>query len=222
MHKLLILTVFALLTGCTSPKYNYSPTTENISEPPKGSINTAYVGDSLLRQGVASRYEGLKVSAPAKVSWAYTVTPGYLKKVGEDAKNEFYLPTGTPESANVDKAAIADMWQGIMAKKNTRTLCVITVFSASICEDNMPFEHTTLNVSSENSFQQTLLYNGRVGDKINIGYRESSGNMARPAFNNEVEYDLSESKTIGYKGARIEVIEATNQSIKYRVLSNFN
>lgn len=86
----------------------------------------------------------------------------------------------------------------------------------------MPFEHTTLNVSSENSFQQTLLYNGRVGDKINIGYRESSGNMARPAFNNEVEYDLSESKTIGYKGARIEVIEATNQSIKYRVLSNFN
>ncbi|MBV4366295.1 hypothetical protein [Erwinia phyllosphaerae] len=222
MKKLLGIGILMLLSGCTSPKYNYMPSTQNISEPPQGSVNTVYVGDSLLRQGVIAKYEGLKVIAPAKVSWAYTVTPGYLKKVGEDSKAEFYLPTGTPESANVDKAALADMWQGIMAKKGTKTLCVITVFSATTCEDDMPFEHTNLNVSSDSSFQQALLYNGRVGNKINIGYRESSGNMARPAFNNDVEYDLSESKTIGYKGARIEVIDATNQSIKYRVISNFN
>ncbi|ELY5817068.1 hypothetical protein SNN51_003983 [Cronobacter turicensis] len=211
-----------LLVGCASPKYNYLPTTENVSEPPLGSTNTAYVGDSLLRQGVVAKYAGLKITAPAKVAWAYTVTPGYLKKVGEDAKSEYYLPTGTPDSANVDKAALADMWQSIMAKKNSKTLCVITVFSAYTCEDNMPFEHVDLNVSSDDSFQQTLIYNGRVGSKINIGYREMSANMARPAFNNDVEYDLSESKVIGYKGARIEVIDATNQTIKYKVISNFN
>ena len=46
--------------------------------------------------------------------------------------------------------------------------------------------------------------------------------MARPAFSNDVEYDLLESKTIAYKGAMIEVIEATNQHIKYIVKRNFN
>ncbi|MCD0195610.1 hypothetical protein K1T77_12420 [Acinetobacter baumannii] len=44
----------------------------------------------------------------------------------------------------------------------------------------------------------------------------------RPAFNNDVEYDLSQSKEIGYKGALLEIIEATNQDIKYKVIRNFN
>ena len=61
-----------------------------------------------------------------------------------------------------------------------------------------------------------------VGDKIDVGYREFSNNNARPAFNNDVEYDLTQSRTIGYKGAQLEVIEATNQHIQYRVIRNFN
>ena len=75
---------------------------------------------------------------------------------------------------------------------------------------------------SQDSFKQTLIYSGKVGNKINVGYREFSGSVARPAFNNNVEYDLSESLVIGYKGAQIEVLEATNQYIRYKVLRNFN
>jgi len=88
--------------------------------------------------------------------------------------------------------------------------------------DKADYEKKKYPVASPDSFQQTLIYSGKVGNKINIGYREFSGSLARPAFNNEVEYDLSESKVIGYKAARIEVIEATNQSIKYKVIQNFN
>ncbi|MCI2286140.1 IS982 family transposase [Colwellia sp. MSW7] len=57
--------------------------------------------------------------------------------------------------------------------------------------------------------------------KINVGYREFSNNSARPAFNNDVEYDLSSSNLIGYKGASIEVIKADNSSITYKVIKNF-
>jgi len=46
--------------------------------------------------------------------------------------------------------------------------------------------------------------------------------MARAAFNTDVEYDLSESAIIGYAGARIEVIDATNTDIKYKIIKNFN
>ena len=83
-------------------------------------------------------------------------------------------------------------------------------------------EKVKLQGIAADAFQQTLIYSGKVGDKINIGYREFSSNVARPAFNNDVEYDLKDSTTIGYKGALIEVLEATNQSIRYRVIRNFN
>jgi len=61
-----------------------------------------------------------------------------------------------------------------------------------------------------------------VGNKLKISYREFNNNMARAAFNTDVEYDLSESAIIGYAGARIEVIDATNTDIKYKIIKNFN
>ena len=101
-------------------------------------------------------------------------------------------------------------------------LCIITVFNVKTCEVGKNFGFKKTTVASENSFQQTLIYSGKVGNKINIGYREFSSNLARPAFNNDVEYGLHESKQIGYKGALLEIVDANNQSITYKVLKNFN
>ncbi len=69
--------------------------------------------------------------------------------------------------------------------------------------------------------EQTLLYNGKIGNRITLGYREFSQGLARPAFSNTVDYDLSASNIVGYKGARLEIIEATNTEITYRLLSSF-
>ena len=109
-----------------------------------------------------------------------------------------------------------------MVDKSDLEFCVITWTNAYTCDDDVIYEKTMLPVIAEDSFQQTLIYNGKVGDKINIGYREFQSNRARAAFSNEVEYDLSDSNIIGYKGAQLEIIKATNQSIEYRVISNFN
>ncbi|EJI85939.1 hypothetical protein AEST_10210 [Alishewanella aestuarii B11] len=46
--------------------------------------------------------------------------------------------------------------------------------------------------------------------------------MARAAFSTDVEYDLNESNIIGYAGARLEVISATNTEITYKVLKHFS
>ena len=101
-------------------------------------------------------------------------------------------------------------------------LCVVTIFNAKLCKENQSFDVKNITTANDDSFQQTLIYSGKVGNKINVGYREFSSNLARPAFNNDVEYDLNESKQIGYKGALLDIIEATNQSITYKVLRNFN
>ena len=42
--------------------------------------------------------------------------------------------------------------------------------------------------------------------------------MARPAFSQELKYDISQGKEIGYKSARFEIIKATNTELTYKVL----
>lgn len=69
------------------------------------------------------------------------------------------------------------------------------------------------------SFRQEIVYNGKSKDMIKLQYREYKDDFARAAFYQELIYDLSESNEIGFKGMKIEVIEATNSVIKFIVKS---
>lgn len=222
MKKIVLMLLVMALGGCATADFNYKPQTMNVSEPPLGAINIAYVGDTMLRQGKYSENDAIYLPTTVSVGWAYDLLPGYYLKKGEDSNSETYMPSLENDGGSVDKAALADPWQAVMAYKDKPKLCVISVFSAMVCENDANFKRMKKAVLTTDSFQQTLIYSGKVGDKINIGYREFSANLARPAFNNDVEYDLSASNIIGYKGAKIEIIEATNEQIKYRVIKNFN
>lgn len=219
---LLVCSVGLLLGGCATPTYNYQPESISISEPPINSTNTSQVGDEMLNQGKYQQAEALYLSQPNSVRWAYTLHPGFYRKTGDDATGEFFLPSSGPQAGHIERAGLADPWKAVMLKKEQPNLCVVTVLNVAACVNGEGVERRKQRIVSQDSFQQTLIYSGKVGNKINIGYREFSNNNARPAFNNNVEYDLSESKTIGYKGAQLEIIEATNQTITYRVLKNFN
>lgn len=213
-----------VLSGCVSTNTNYRPTAVEISDPPLGVTVTAEVGGTMLRQGKYVEHHAIRLqdSVRAGVLGAYVFSPGYYLREGEDAKNEFYRPEPGPEGGRVDKSALADPYQTMMVPKGQNTICGVSVFNARVCEKNISFERLMRPALTTDGFQQTLLYSGRVGNKVNISYREFSNNSARPAFNNDVEYDLTESMVIGYRGAEIEIIEATNRMIKYRVVKNFN
>lgn len=212
----------ALLSGCATPAYNYRADSIEISEPPIDKIAVAYVGDSLVRQGQRTEQQTIYLNENTGIGLlnAYTIVRGYYAKEGDDGITEFYLPS-RQDGGQILKSLLADPPKIIQAYKSESKLCVITIFNVPICK-TVDFERRKQAVQSSDSFQQTLIYSGRIGGKIRIGYREFSGDAARPAFNNEAEYDLNDSKVIGYKGAKLEVIEATNEFIKYRVLRNFN
>jgi len=221
--QLTALFLFLSVTaGCAVPKYNYFPARTEISEPPLGIVNVAQVGDNMLRQGHYTEHEALFLFTDASFGWAYTARQGYYLKKGEDEDSEFFLPSNEPEGGQIIKAALADNWQSVQAYKQEQRLCIVTIFNVHTCQSNIAYERRKRPVLQSDSFQQTLIYSGKVGNKINVGYREFSNNLARPAFNNAVEYDLTDSKIIGYRGARIEVIEATNEFIRYKVIQNFN
>jgi len=211
-------------SGCVSVATNYSPETTDISEPPLNAVNTAYVGDSMLRQGQFTLHDAMLLHADVDVGILnpYTLKRGYYLKRGEDEQSEFYQPSRYPGGGAIEKAALADPPKAVQASKVGTKLCVVTIFNAAACTNHAEFERAKQPAATANSFQQTLIYSGRVGNKIKAGYREYSNNLARPAFNNDVEYDLTETRVIGYKGARIEVLDATNEYIRYKVIQNFN
>ncbi|WP_420598620.1 hypothetical protein [Neptuniibacter sp.] len=215
MVRLVALFIAVTLAGCTSMKYNGSPvSSKSFSKPPIGSVTTAFIGESMLSQGRIVEQNVLKVHQLID-GIAYNIPPNTYPQVGYDGKNDFYSAVG------VTKNPFADPFTGLsLGKAPGSQLCVITVFGAKTCYEGSYTRKREPSVSDD-SHQQTLLYSGRVGNKINISYREFSNNMARPAFNNEVEYDLNDSNIIGYKGARIEVLKADNSSITYRVINNF-
>ena len=223
MRKYVVMLSLAIC-GCASPNYNYRPTIIAVSEPPVGQVTIVRIGDTLVRQGTYTNLAAIKINEPIKLGpiVSYTLEPGYYLKQGEDATSEFYMPEQGPEGGHIRQSALADPFQAIQVLKSTQKICGVSVFNLHVCKENAPFDRTQRPNMSSSSFQQELIYSGRVGDKLHIGYRELSNNMARPAFNNEVEYDLSSGPIIAYKGARIEVLEATNEEIKFRLISNFN
>jgi hypothetical protein len=214
----------ALLCGCATPKYNYQPEAKDVSTPPLNTVSVANVGDEMLKQGKFVEREAIQIDRNIKIGifGYYTLLPGYYIKTGEDDNSEFYRPADGPDGGRVVKAALSDPWESIQLYKHEDKVGVVTVFHAHVMESAIGVKRTTHLLLSDNSFQQTLIYSGKVGSKIKIGYREFSNNQARPAFNNDVDYDLNESTTIGYKGARLEILEATNQFVRYKVLQNFN
>ena len=78
-----------------------------------------------------------------------------------------------------------------------------------------------LQADAPDSVKKELLYDGRTGATVHLSYREFVRDFARPAFTQELSYDISTDHVIGFRGARIEIIDANNTSIRYRVLSGF-
>jgi hypothetical protein len=77
------------------------------------------------------------------------------------------------------------------------------------------------NSNCQDCFKKVFIYNGKAGNVIKFSYREFMNDMARPAFTQELQYDLSEGKIIGFKGMRIEILNTSNIEIEYKVLSEF-
>lgn len=222
MKSISVIALAAALAGCASPKYNYTPLAKAFSEPPIGSIAVASVGDKMLSQGVLVKQDVLEVLSSFQLSVSQNIGDGLYLKTGDDESAEYFTPKLGDRGGKLTRTSILfDAPSSLMLKKDGG-FCVVTITAQTVCGAPGRIERKQIDLITERTLQQTLIYSGKIGNKINVGYREFTSDTARMAFNNNVEYDLSESKTIGYKGAQVEIIEATNRDIKYRVISNFN
>ncbi len=232
MKRTLFASVAIFLAGCASVPNNYAPVTTQISEPAINAITSAALGEQMLRQGTATLTQGVFVPQQNNIS-GFILSPGFYPKSGEDRENIF---TSFDTRNNGFGSGFISLQGGLFGQaiypqairfnKNKQETCVMSPniygMMQPTCDTEYPYQLAERPFRSVNDFQQTLIYSGRVGDKIKISYREFSNDLARSAFTNDAEYDLSTSNIIAYKGARLEVLEADNEKITYRVLSNFN
>lgn len=100
-------------------------------------------------------------------------------------------------------------------------------------DDTVPYKLTpTPPTYGEDSFKYEALYQGKIGNKIKIQFREfvqpvsniDNSFMIRPAFTQDIEYELDKNgeAIIGFKGLRVKVIKATNMDITYSVIQDYN
>ena len=194
---LLIVATISLL-ACGSA----APVRGSYTNPGIGQLFTRGVGDSLVEQGTGVLEPEFELAQDANVGKS-TIPKGRYEFSGENGTGIWFIGGE----------------QYFYIKKADNTVCIDGKDCTKI--DYTLKRKLAKSTLSSDSFQQTLLYNGKIGNKITLAYREFSSGMARPAFSNNVDYDLAESAIVGYKGARIEVVKATNTELTYRVLSGF-
>ena len=144
-------------------------------------------------------------------------------RAGESDGWETYSPADGPDAGRVKQSPGAITLQGSFHYSNDgKTIGVITNFYQAVNARANGITRTTRPSLSPDAIQRSLVYGGKTGSKIKLGYREVWKNITRPSHDVFVEFDLADSMIVEFKGARIEVIEATNKSIRYRVTHTFD
>jgi hypothetical protein len=193
------------------------------------------LGDTLVDQGYSSTRTAINVLQDSNadyVAWNIFLGKGLYAGMLKDKKYIYYFPVDA--EVRLSSWSVSDGFAdghevGIAVPADTSEVYLLPWVNltgspeiAKFREGSPQYELTGATETQTASFRQQIIYNGRVGNNLKFIYREFSNNQARAPFTQEVQYDLTESSTIGFKGVRIEVIEASNTQLEYKVLSHFN
>jgi hypothetical protein len=217
MRKFLLAIITISLVSCgVQTKY---VTPENITTytPELNETNNSEIGITLVSKETGYKYNAIKISKGRKAK------PGYIvKEIKEgdvfihDIYTSKYNLYSNPADISYGIAIPKLGGQAIIYSNNGMGINFIKI------KEGIEFKETFAPVPKKEYFKQEFIYNGRVGNALKFIYREYIDDLARPAFTQDLQYDLSESKTIGFRGLRIEVITATNTNIEYKVISQFS
>ncbi len=212
------------LVACATSLASQGTAADKLS-PPLNTESTAELGDEILHQGKVYQRAAIHLSREIKFgrSDEYALTPGYYLRTGHSDGWETYAATDGPGAGNVRKAPGAITLQGSFHYSNDgKTIGVITNFYQALNAEAKGITRTTRPALLADETQRLLVYGGMTGTKIRLGYREIWKNITRPSSDVFVEFDIRGSKIVELNGARIKVLDANSNSIRYRVMRAFD
>tara|TARA_R110002110_G_scaffold95455_1_gene246468 strand:+ start:29861 stop:30601 length:741 start_codon:yes stop_codon:yes gene_type:complete len=236
--------IVSFIAGCVSNPITQGSfiNTELIDFPEVGATETVGLGETLVSKGVRSTGPALELNnrttfgkeegEGSLLTCGVTVDRGAYFKIGTYASDPITTECFGPVSAQVTNSdgstsvltCAGNYLSGNICRSGPNEYFFLVNFSNQVHELQQQLnqiERVILTVQQSTNYVQELLYNGRVGNNIRFIYREFSDDLIRPAFTQEVQYDLDESSTIGFRDLRIEILSASNTNISYRLIRNF-
>jgi len=197
---------------------NFTSNKPNLNEK-----NEVYLGDKMLEQAEGS-YKACVIPKETKLANKRMYTIEYranepMCKMSQNDKDYQPMYDNYRDSGNSNRFPIR-----ISTKGNTVT---VKYCQMGLCAGKVKFDKSMIEVSDKtfvyapNSFQQSIEYAGKSGNKLNFTYTEFKSGMSRDAFTRNFQIDLDEGDVAAFKGAIIKIHSATNISIVYEVLRNF-
>ncbi len=210
-YTITVLLVLMFFTGgCSTPTFVKSVIKKH-DRPPLEIQSTKELGDTLVSHIYSSTKPSYKVVEDYNGTYILIKAGHILQPRYVDEKYEAYW-------AGMCRIKESGKWAfGQNALSKCHPISILARGFADIVVE--PADYVDLD---HPQLRQELIYNGKVGDSVKFLYREISGNVMRPAFTQDVQYDLSESTEIGFKGARLKIIAATNREITYQVIAYFS
>jgi hypothetical protein len=216
MKKSLVILVCSFFISCGVQTKLIIPESLTTFLPELNKINNTEIGITLVSKETGYKYNAIKITKGKKAKPRYNV-----KEIKE---GDVYINDSYTSKFNL-YTNISEPTFGIAVPKNGEKAIVFANNGMGInffqTKDIIEYTLTYAPVPKKEYFKQEFIYNGRVANALKFMYREYIDDLARPAFTQDLQYDLSESKIIGFRGLRIEVISATNTNIEYKVLNQF-
>jgi hypothetical protein len=209
--RLVIIAIcMALISACVTPRAVIESVDKTVKQsdfPPIGEVKTSELGEPLVVQQDVVVMRGRKITQ---------VTRGIYKGAPVDYHGFFYRANNGQYYCGTVVFRLSD-------RDGAKELTCLT--DEEFKEWKLPYEESVETTQAPTNLQKVLEYSGRTGNSISLFYKEFNGTtdglFIRPAFTQEFKFDLGASSIVGMKGARIEVIKATNTGITYKVISHF-
>jgi hypothetical protein len=231
MKTLIGCVAFGLLfAGCAALPPVQPPEIQFTDQPPLNTESNAEIGETLLAKGKSYVFDGLDLQERITdngIAREYIVEPNAMRLESVDVEgNRLFVPA-------IDSYFVNDKSFGrrvrpsnaFIVLKRDGSLELRGYYDLTTAGKITPAapRHKVGKIVDQRrpNFRQELIYGGRIGSQIKLTYREFSGDLIRPGFSQEAQYDLSTDQTVGFKGVRIAIISATNTRLTYRVLKSF-
>ncbi len=221
MKKVIFVTLVSTiwLSGCIASFQTVDPDSSEIKLPENNVVTVSRLGERVLESGKVTTVNGFTLYSDVDI-FDGVVKAGEYHQIGVKDNHKVFGPkngNGTGIEIFNDPSPVKPYVDG-----NTGFLCFMGGFGTHFCSDSVKPKVGEMNIYTADSFMQELIYTGKVDNKIRFTYREFQHGMVSQAYNLDVEYDLSKSNLISYKGAKMEIISASNERIEYKVLKHFN
>ncbi len=226
----LILISLMFLIGCAP---NVKPTHYEsvvLNIPEVAAVNNKELGDTLVSKTNKTEVDSIDVYesvSPSLTTSTLTTLPGTYTAMWEGDEGVYYGGRNAIENS-IGARFLSGGFVIPFGNRNSQKDVIVWVGDSGIrpimnvyTNEDIKFTRGKVIFKDRPFFKQELIYNGRSGNNIKFLYREFRDDYMRAVFTQDIQYDLSESRTVGFKGVRLDIIKATNSQIEYIVRKPF-